>query len=164
MAGESGRSQGLVVPLADPIVCTVGSDLEALIRSAINLPAASHFVGYGHETLRKWFHPAARTREAPVVDVEALGHRSGYRDAIVACKLDLVARESVARFLIKSTNKACSVSPNWPGAVLWHWWLCSDDDMLIWFDDWPWHVYVDRRLSSGVDSMLDAGLLLRREE
>jgi hypothetical protein len=132
----------------------VGEDLERLIRAALALPEASHFAAVGSRDVAKWFHPAARTRETPFVDEPELPAPGDKYVRGVGCRLDSIARESVARFVIKCTSK-----PKWPGSVLWHWWLYSEDHVLFSAYDWPSLIWIDPDLAGwAAERVLDGSL------
>jgi len=132
----------------------VGDDLERLVRAAVALPEATHFAAVGSREAAKWFHPAARTREVPFVDEPELPGPDDSWERLVGCRLDAVARESVVRFVMK-----CSLRPTWPGAVLWHWWLYSDDHVVFSAYDWPWFIWLEPGLSAWAEQRLADGLL-----
>ena len=119
-------------------------DLERFTAEATGLPQVTRFAAVGNRHMARWFHPAARTRETPSVDRrEARPPQSGDCSPgflkhwhIVGCRLDVIARRSVARFIVKATRMGMRRSPWWGGAHLWHWWLYSDDALLVSAYDW----------------------------
>ena len=138
------------------LLSVVTGNLERLIRAAVHIPGVTHFAAVGGPDLRKWFHPVARTREVPSLQVPEIPRTGAPRRTVVACSVDFVAKESVARFLLKASNK-----PSWPGAVLWHWWLYSDDVLLFGAYDWPQVVRVDQSVAQWEQPLLDDGTLRR---
>ncbi len=134
-------------------------DYELFARRALELPQATHFAAYGHRDTAKWFHPAARTRETPLIAAPEVIPRNDKWGRFYGCRLDAIAREPVTRFILK-----CSRKRRWPGAVLWHWWLYSDDDVLLSLYDWPDIVLLDRDFDEWAQARLGDGSLVPRPQ
>jgi hypothetical protein len=128
-------------------------DMPSFIDAAVTAPSATHFVVYGNRDSHKWFHPVARTRESPVIDVpKVTGGDLRRGDFIDACRLDPVARDSVRRFL----RKAWRVSL---GDDVWEWWLCADDHVLVGCHDGGDPTVLDRDLAAWSSDLTLSGVL-----
>jgi len=140
-------------PMRDEMLLYEVLDVLRFVSEAVTLEPATHFAAEGGYPLRKWFHPAARTREDPrIYDVQGPPEDWFAR---VACGLDVVARESVRRFIMKASTK----SP-WMGACLHHWCLYSDEKVLVAVWDWGMDpVQLDPSLSEWAESLAAAGVL-----